>query len=128
MVKISLTTGLSPATARRPLTALDCLDAIINARKPALEMYSTRDRSTNTAPEPTQPSNRFWNSGLVSLLMRPTGPRTTTSPWRCSLISKDYLLGLLSTTPAPILDIFLPARKVGASDVQAPLSTQGRQR
>ena len=59
IAKISLTMGVRPAAARRPLVAFDCLEAIISARRPALDMYSTPEKSTRTvvAADPTQASN-----------------------------------------------------------------------
>ena len=48
IAKISLTIGVRAATARRPFVAFDCLEAISNARNPALEMYSTPEKSIST--------------------------------------------------------------------------------
>jgi hypothetical protein len=95
IAKISLTIALRQATASRRSFGFN-REAAINARKPALEIYSTDEKSTtmSSALEVTAATSRACTSPLVRLSIRPTGRKTRMFAWRLSPIS---------TKPSPLI-------------------------
>src|SRR5258706_5295343 len=80
--KISATIGCSAATKMRPCCAFACRDASMKQRNPALDTYSSAERSSTIAPPwPTASSTCFMRSRVksthVSWSRRPSTRRTT---------------------------------------------------